>query len=112
MFFSVANLLNLEVDLIFLDTTTTYFEVENEDEDTDQEEGLRKCGHDKNNHPELPQIVIAFVVTRDGIPVRCWVCPSNKLDQDLRKEVKKNLNDWRLVSVSSRTPSFARTSMR
>jgi hypothetical protein len=28
VFFSVANLFNLEVDLIFLDTTTTYFEIE------------------------------------------------------------------------------------
>src|SRR3972149_3792869 len=27
-FFSVANLLNLEVDLVFFDTTSTYFEVE------------------------------------------------------------------------------------
>ena len=35
IFFRVANLLNLEVDLIFLDTTTTYFEVPVEDEDAD-----------------------------------------------------------------------------
>ncbi len=33
VFFSVANLLNLEVDLLFLDTTTTYFEIEGVDED-------------------------------------------------------------------------------
>jgi hypothetical protein len=31
VFFSVANLFNLEVDLLFLDTTTTYFEIEQED---------------------------------------------------------------------------------
>jgi hypothetical protein len=31
VFFSVADLLNLEVDLLFFDTTSTYFEVEHED---------------------------------------------------------------------------------
>ena len=35
VFFPVANLLNLEVDLIFLDTTTTYFEIADEDSDTE-----------------------------------------------------------------------------
>ena len=32
VFFSVATLLNLEVDLLFFDTTSTYFETEEEDE--------------------------------------------------------------------------------
>jgi hypothetical protein len=31
VFFAVANLLNLEVDLLFFDTTSTYFERETED---------------------------------------------------------------------------------
>lgn len=34
VFFSVAHLFNLEVDLIYFDTTSTYFEVEEEDPDT------------------------------------------------------------------------------
>jgi hypothetical protein len=36
VFFSIANLLNLEVDVIFFDTTSTYFEVD-VDEDSDDE---------------------------------------------------------------------------
>jgi len=40
VFFSVAHLFNLECDLLFLDTTTTYFEIEGEDPDN----GLRKRG--------------------------------------------------------------------
>ena len=32
MFGQVANLLNLEVDLLFFDTTSTYFELEDPDE--------------------------------------------------------------------------------
>lgn len=92
VFFSVANLFNLEVDLIFLDTTTTYFEVEGEDD-------LRKRGFSKDKHPELAQVVIAFAVTRNGIPVRCWVFPGNTSDQDIVEDVKKDMNDWNLGRV-------------
>lgn len=56
VFFSVANVFNLEVDLLFLDTTTTYFEIDGEDEDTDEQDGFRKRGHGKDNHPELAQV--------------------------------------------------------
>ena len=94
VFFAVANLFNLEVDLIFLDTMTTYFEIEGEDPD-----GLRKRGYSKDNHPELAQVVIAFAVTRSGIPVRMWVWPGNTSDQDIVAQVKQDLNDWNLGRV-------------
>lgn len=82
VFFHVANLLNLEVDLIFLDTTTTYFEIAEEDTDAEEGPGLRKRSqHSKDERPDLPQVVIAFAVTRGGIPVRCWVWPGNTSDQ-------------------------------
>lgn len=99
VFFSVANVFNLEVDLLFLDTTTTYFEIDGEDDDSDDEDGFRKRGHGKDNHPELAQVVIAFAVTREGIPVRCWVWPGNTSDQNVVEEVKRDLNTWRLGRV-------------
>ncbi len=43
VFWSVADLLNLEVDLIFFDTTSTCFETDEEDE-----EGFRRYGHSKD----------------------------------------------------------------
>lgn len=95
VFFSVANLFNLEVDLIFLDTTTTYFEIAGEDE----ADGIRRWGYSKDNHPELAQVVIAFAVTRTGIPVRCWFWPGNTADQDIVGQVKQDLNDWNLGRV-------------
>jgi len=95
VFFSVANLFNLEVDLIFLDTTTTYFEIEDEDEDG----GLRVRGHGKDHRDDLPQVVVAFAVTRSGIPVRCWVWPGNTSDQDIVGQVKRDLNDWHMGRV-------------
>ncbi|MCL4516113.1 MAG: IS1634 family transposase [Firmicutes bacterium] len=99
VFFSVASLLNLEVDVLFLDTTTTYFEIEGEDEDHEDQKALRKWGYGKDNHPELAQVVIAFAVTRDGIPVRCWVWPGNTADENIVEQVKKDLNGWKLGRV-------------
>src|SRR5213595_1885795 len=45
VFFAVANLLNLEVDVLFFDTTSTYFERDTEDQDEPGEgEGARRAG--------------------------------------------------------------------
>jgi transposase len=99
VFFSVANLLNLEVDVIFFDTTSTYFEVDpdEESEDADEDErGLRRLGHSKDQRPDLPQVVIGLAVTREGIPVRVWVWPGNTSDQTLVEQVKADLAGWRL----------------
>ncbi|MFW5928506.1 MAG: IS1634 family transposase, partial [Thermoplasmatota archaeon] len=99
MFFSVATLFNLDVDILFLDTTSTYFEIMQEDEEKQDQIALRKRGYSKDNHPELPQVIIAFAVTKTGIPVRCWVWPGNTPDKDIIKEVKEDLNSWKLNRV-------------
>jgi transposase len=92
VFFAVANLLNLEVDLLFFDTTSTYFE-------RDDDDGFRRFGHSKDHRGDLPQIVIGLAVTRDGIPVRCWCWPGNASDQTVLAEVKDDLRDWKLGRV-------------
>jgi hypothetical protein len=106
VFHSVADLFNLEVDLLFIDTTTTYFEIEGEDADTVEtdESGeqsvhpgyRRRSKHGKDNHPELAQVVICFAVTRGGIPVKCWSWPGNTSDKAIVEEIKKDLNLWDL----------------
>lgn len=106
VFQQAANLFNLEVDLIFIDTTTTYFEMEGEDEDfvvldeNDQDyevQGYRKRSkYGKDNHPELAQVVMCFAVTREGIPVRCWSWPGTTSDQAIVQEIKEDLNQWEL----------------
>jgi len=89
VFFSTADLLNLEVDLLFFDTTTTYMERE-------EEEGLRRYGHSKDNRPDLPQIVIGLAVTKEGLPVRCWVLPGNTQDMSTVERIKTDLLGWKL----------------
>jgi len=96
VFFSVASLLNLEVDLLFFDTTSTYFELEEEDED---DEGLRRYGHSKDHRSDLPQVVIGLAVTRGGLPVRCWMWPGNTNDASTVDEVQRDLTGWRLNRV-------------
>jgi hypothetical protein len=106
VFFSVAHLLNLEVDVIFFDTTSTYFEVDVDDPSDDEQDvdgevagdaaPLRRVGHSKDHRPDLPQVVIGLAVTREGIPVRVWVWPGNANDQTLVEQVKADLAGWRL----------------
>jgi hypothetical protein len=73
VFFACADLLNLEVDLLFFDTTSTYFEAD-PDRAAGEEGGegapFRALGHSKDHRPDLPQVVIGLAVTREGIPVR------------------------------------------
>lgn len=112
VFFSVATLLNLEVDVIFFDTTSTYFEVEVDDDEAGLDEdhsepakaarpplaeaGDRRLGHSKDSRPDLPQVVIGLAVTREGIPVRVWVWPGNTSDQTVIEQVKADLGGWKL----------------
>ena len=120
VFDNLANLLNLEVDLLFFDTTSTYFVTEDEDEpvardkngnpvtsqNTDSEEGeggepggFRTWGKSKDYRDDLPQIVIGMAVTRDGIPVRVWCWPGDTNDSALIRQVKDDLRDWCLSKV-------------
>jgi transposase len=97
VFFAVADLLNLDVDLIFFDTTSTYFETEFADGELDgTENGLRQRGHSKDSRPDLPQVVIGMAVTTGGLPVRLWVWPGNTGDTTVLAEVKADLAGWRL----------------
>jgi hypothetical protein len=129
VFGQVANLLNLEVDLLFFDTTSTYFELDEADEpvardprgrtrpadtargdgdaptggeDDDGEGktiGFRTYGKSKDHRPDLPQIVVGMAVTRDGIPVRVWCWPGNTGDTTLIRQVKTDMRDWTLTRI-------------
>ncbi len=94
VFWATAQLMNLTVDLIFFDTTNTYFEME----DTKDSE-LLAFGKSKHKRDDLPQVTIGLAVTREGIPVRCWVLPGNQNDAKCVDQIQKDLNDWKLGNV-------------
>ncbi len=79
VFASVAHLLNLDLDIVFVDTTSTYFELDIPDElaalqdtvDDDGvcrpvEQGKRAFGHSKDFRTDLPQVVIAMASPEMG----------------------------------------------
>jgi hypothetical protein len=118
IFASVAHLLNLDLDIVFVDTTSTYFEVDVSDElaqleDRVDDDGVnrpveaatRTFGHSKDFRTDAPQVVIAMAVTRDGVPVRCWTFPGNTADTAIIRTVKDDLAGWnlhRMVWVADR----------
>jgi transposase len=95
VFFHIANLFNLVVDVIFYDTTTASFSIDEADQDTETGAGFRKYGHSKDG-TWTPQIVVALAVTREGLPVRSWVFPGNTSDVDTVKKVREDLRGWKL----------------
>jgi Transposase DDE domain len=116
IFGQVANLLNLEADLLFFDTTSTYFVLDEEDgavprdkngNATDDEHkaaggkpaGFRAYGKSKDHRDDLPQVVIGMAVTRDGIPVRVWCWPGSTNDSALIRQVKDDMRDWTLSKI-------------
>ena len=94
VFWATANLLNLTVDLIFFDTTNTYFEM---DDPGDSE--LLAFGKSKHKREDCPQVTIGLAVTREGIPVRCWVMPGNQNDAKCVEQIQRDMNDWKLGHV-------------
>jgi transposase len=120
VFDSLVTLLNLEVDVLFFDTTSTYFVTGDEDapvtrddhgmplasgntgssEDGDREPApFRTWGKSKDHRDDLPQVVIGMAVTRDGIPVRVWCWPGDTADSALIRQVRDDMRDWSLSKV-------------
>jgi|SRR5882762_969036 len=126
VFDSLVTLLNLEVDVLFFDTTSTYFVTEDEDEPVARDpQGMplaggnaagddgkpaepapfRTWGKSKDHRSDLPQVVIGMAVTRDGIPVRVWCWPGDTNDSALIRQVKDDMRDWclsKLIWVADR----------
>ena len=101
VFLRAADLLRLDVDLIFYDTTTAYFEIDEPDEYEERFAGklfapLRQRGHSKEGRDANQQVVIALAVTRDGMPVHSWVLPGNTADVATVSRIKQDLHAWRL----------------
>ena len=110
IYYRVADLLNLDVEVIFYDTTSLHFEIDEEDEGdkNGQVHGSapagkkayaapRQHGHSKNGRGDAPQIVVGLAVTRDGFPVRHWVFPGNTVDVTTVAKVKEDLKGWQLT---------------
>lgn len=123
VFSRTANLLNLSCDVIFVDTSSTYFECDLADSEVElasardeaqaktelaaaapaggpPEAALRRFSrHSKDKRTDLPQVVIGMAVTAEGVPVRCWTFPGNASDQAIVRTIRDDLAGWRLSRV-------------
>jgi hypothetical protein len=120
VYWAVADLLDLEVDLLLFDTTSTYWETDRADPAPGENDGLsaeqhlptldgdvegqrtagfRTYGKSKDHRPDLPQVVVGMAVTRTGIPIRVWSWPGDTGDSPLIRQVKTDLKAWKLGRV-------------
>lgn len=88
IYFQVTDLLIADVSVNFYDTTWGSFELDHADP---EREGLHRFGESKKRRPNLPQIVLALAINRDGLPVRRWVFPGNRVDVSTVEEVSEDL---------------------
>jgi hypothetical protein len=105
VYFSTAELLQLEVDLIFFDGSTTYWETDGADPDWVDDEGevvqlgFRQYGHSKDHREDLPQVLIGMAVTKEGIPIRVWSWPGDTGESPLLRQVRDDLAGWQVGQV-------------
>ena len=68
----LINLFSPDVDLVFYDITSSYFEGDGPE--------MAAYGYSRDHRPDLKQIVIALAVTREGFPLFHEVLPGNTAD--------------------------------
>jgi transposase len=71
------DLFNANFDVLLYDLTSTYFEINASDV---AEGDKRRHGYSRDKRPDCPQVVIALVVTPEGLPLAYEVLPGNTAD--------------------------------
>ena len=71
------DLFNVDFDVLLYDLTSTYFEINASDV---PEGDKRRHGYSRDKRPDCPQVVIALVVTPEGLPLAYEVLPGNTAD--------------------------------
>ena len=89
VFASVRTLFDEELDMVFYDLTSSYFEGDR----SVTEEDVRKYGYSRDHRRDRRQIVIGMVTTTDGIPIAHHVFQGNTLDRKTVEGVVKDLTE-------------------
>jgi arginine repressor len=93
------NLFNQTLDLVFVDTTSSYMY-------RDRETPLWRRGHSRDHRPDLPQVILAIVVDRQGWPIAWEVMPGNRADgkafQELIGLLRRRFQIGRVIVVADR----------
>lgn len=99
LFVQSRELFSLDVDLVLFDTTSSYFEGKGPI-------GLAKLGYSRDKRPDLAQVVIGVLMTREGIPIAHHVFPGNTADitafRYAVKDVRERFPLGRVIIVADR----------
>lgn len=91
-----------DLELVFYDITSTYFEGER----SIGEDDFRRYGYSRDHRFDRRQVVIGMVMTSDGIPLCHHVFPGNTVDKttvvEVVKDLKQRFNLKRIVFVGDR----------
>lgn len=98
LFSNVKTLFNLNLDLVFWDTTSTYFQGEGPE--------LSMYGRSKDHRSDCKQVVIGVLMTKDGFPVAHQIFPGNTADIDTFRialeDIRRRFNIDRVIVVADR----------
>ena len=75
LYFRMADLLNLDVEVVFYDTTSTYFEGQA------LANPSAKRGYSRDKRPDCKQVVVGLVINRDGFPKAHEIFDGNTQDR-------------------------------
>ena len=89
VFESLRTLFDEELEMVFYDLTSSYFEGER----SVTAEDVRRYGYSRDHRGDRRQIVIGMVTTTDGIPIAHHVFAGNTLDRKTVEEVVKDLRE-------------------
>jgi transposase len=96
------NLFNVTFDVMLYDLTSTYFESDPPFGDADK----RRFGYSRDRRPDCVQVVIALVVTPDGLPLAYEVLAGNTQDRatlrDFLARIERQYGKARRVWVMDR----------
>jgi hypothetical protein len=99
IFDGYRDLFHLELDLVFFDTTSTYF-VDH------PRTPLAQRGDSQDRRPDRQQLLLGLLMTRDGLPVGHWVFPGATVDHQAMAAALQDLQArWpitRLIVVGDR----------
>ena len=98
LYYEICDLFTLELNLVFYDTTSSYFEGKGPP--------LAKHGKSKDHRPDKHQIVIGLLVTDEGIPIAHKVFEGDKPDKatviETINDLKKRFSLKRVIFVADR----------
>jgi len=98
----LVTLFDQEVDLVFYDITSTYFEGDR----SIAAEDIRRYGYSRDHRPDRRQVVMGVVMTRGGIPLCHHVFSGSTADKttvvDVVGDLKRRFGFGRVILVGDR----------